>query len=144
MSRPISSESVFRAIAHPTRRRILELVANREWAACDLATQFNHTQPTLSNHLRILNNAGLVQHQRRGRNLHYRIAPGWIESISMWVTKVAGAAKQSPSTRSDSRGDSSEPNSYSTHIRDLWATGQMIQLAGSRADPKIAHPPYSS
>jgi DNA-binding transcriptional ArsR family regulator len=92
MSRPISTESVFRAIAHPTRRRMLELIARREWAACDLEGQFSHTQPTLSKHLRILEGTGLVRYQRRGRNLMYSISPGAVAEFYDWLRKLPGDA----------------------------------------------------
>jgi DNA-binding transcriptional ArsR family regulator len=94
MSRPINTESVFRAIAHPTRRRMLELIARREWAACDLEGQFgHHSQPTLSKHLRVLEGTGLVRHARKGRNLIYSISPGAVADVSDWLRRLPGDAK---------------------------------------------------
>jgi DNA-binding transcriptional ArsR family regulator len=86
MSRPISTESVFRAIAHPYRRRLIELIGRREWTACDLAAEFHVSQPTISNHLRILNVTGLVHHRRRGGNILYGITPGALKPVAMWLS----------------------------------------------------------
>jgi DNA-binding transcriptional ArsR family regulator len=94
MSRPLSSESAFRAIAHPSRRRVLELLARREWAACDLAAEFHHAQPTLSRHLRVLEEAGLIQHQRRGKHLVYRLKPGALAIITDWLIRMPASITQ--------------------------------------------------
>jgi len=66
--------SVFEALAHPERRRILALVKARgELAAGELAEHFAFSKPTLSHHLQVLTNAGLLDRERRGQFLFYRI-----------------------------------------------------------------------
>src|SRR5687767_404056 len=92
MSRPLSAESVFRALAHASRRRLLELVSKREWAACDLAAEFEHGQPTISNHLRTLEQAGLIQHHRRGTNRIYRLTPGAMAPVQEWLMRLPASA----------------------------------------------------
>lgn len=88
MARPVSSESVFRALAHPTRRRILELLARRPWPAGELVGEFKHSQSTLSRHLRTLNTAGLVTYRVRGSRHVYELVPGTLASLRRWVDQI--------------------------------------------------------
>ncbi len=87
----------FHAIADPSRRRILELVRERERTAGDLARRFPFSWPALSQHLRLLKRAGLVIARRDGRSLWYRANPGpldrecgaWIEEMTaFWRGKL--------------------------------------------------------
>lgn len=65
---------VFEALAHPDRRRILSLLKGRgELAAGELAQQFAFSKPTLSHHLNLLVAAGLLDRERRGQFVFYRI-----------------------------------------------------------------------
>ena len=63
----------FKALADPTRRRILELLAQNELTAGEIAAQFDMTKPSVSHHLAILKSAGLVQDERRGQNIVYNV-----------------------------------------------------------------------
>lgn len=87
MSRPISSESVFRALAHPRRRRIVELLHAGDYKAGDLATEPNTTRPALSQHLRVLRTAGLVTFQRKGTSLVYHLNRTALNVVGDWVNK---------------------------------------------------------
>lgn len=65
---------VFEALAHPERRRILSLLKTRgELAAGELSQQFAFSKPTLSHHLNLLVSAGLLDRERRGQFVYYRI-----------------------------------------------------------------------
>ena len=65
---------MFEALAHPDRRRILALVKGcGELAAGVIAAEFAFTKPTLSHHLNLLVNAGLLDRERRGQHVFYRI-----------------------------------------------------------------------
>jgi DNA-binding transcriptional ArsR family regulator len=59
-------ESQLRALAEPTRRAIFELVADRELAAGDIARRFDVTRPAISQHIRVLKDAGLLAERRDG------------------------------------------------------------------------------
>jgi DNA-binding transcriptional ArsR family regulator len=68
-------EAVFAALAHPARRRIL-LTLNfegGEMTAGEIAAMFKHAWPTTTRHLQVLEAAGLVHHERRGRTRVYRM-----------------------------------------------------------------------
>src|SRR3954463_2386069 len=65
-------EAALRAIAEPRRRRILQLVAEDELAAGEIAEHFEVTRPAISQHLTVLREAGLVMERRDGRRRLYR------------------------------------------------------------------------
>lgn len=60
-----------KALGDPTRRRILELLSEGEMSAGDIAAHFDMAKPSVSHHLNILKNAGLVTDERRGQNIVY-------------------------------------------------------------------------
>ena len=72
----------FKALADPTRVAIVNrLAAAPEVCVCDLTTSFDLSQPTISHHLKILREAGLVDSTRRGTWAYYRLVPEAIESL---------------------------------------------------------------
>jgi len=68
-------EAALRAIAEPRRRRILELVGERELSAGEIASHFEVTRPAISQHLGVLKEAGLVDERRNGTQRLYRARP---------------------------------------------------------------------
>lgn len=80
-------EAVFTALAHPVRRRVL-LTLNFEGGAMtagDIAAMFEHAWPTTTRHLRVLEAAGLLEHERRGRERIYRINRRRLELVRDWL-----------------------------------------------------------
>jgi ArsR family transcriptional regulator len=72
----------FKALADPTRVALVNrLAAAPEICVCDLNTAFDLSQPTISHHLRILRESGLVESTRRGTWAYYRLVPEAIESL---------------------------------------------------------------
>ena len=72
----------FKALADPTRVAIVNrLSAADEVCVCELNTAFELSQPTISHHLRILREAGLVEASRRGTWAYYRLVPEAVESL---------------------------------------------------------------
>jgi DNA-binding transcriptional ArsR family regulator len=100
MARPVSSESVFRAVAHPTRQRILQLVSKRPRSVADLVAEFDHSQPTLSRHLRILNEAGIIAYRSRGARHVYEPVPGALKALRQWLDGLAALTGQRRAARS--------------------------------------------
>ena len=68
-------EAAIKALAEPNRRRILELVADRELSAGEIAAEFQVTRPAVSQHLGVLREAGLVVDRREGTKRLYRARP---------------------------------------------------------------------
>ena len=74
--------AAFKALADPTRIAIVNrLAAAEEVCVCDLTDAFELTQPTISHHLRVLREAGLVEAERRGTWSYYRLVPEAIERL---------------------------------------------------------------
>lgn len=76
---------VFRAIADPTRRAILDLLMAGERAVNDLLAPFKMTQPAISQHLKVLREAGLVSERRAGRQRLYRLEPAPLKAVHDWT-----------------------------------------------------------
>jgi DNA-binding transcriptional ArsR family regulator len=66
---------LFQALSDETRQRILVLLDEKERSVNDLVKEFNLSQPSISRHLSILKNAGLIQKQRKGQQVMYSIDP---------------------------------------------------------------------
>ncbi len=74
--------AVLKALADPTRVSIVNrLACTDECCVCDLTAAFSLSQPTVSHHLRILREAGLVETERRGTWAYYRLLPQAIERL---------------------------------------------------------------
>ena len=76
---------VFKAMGDPVRLRLLSLIASHEGGeacVCDLTDVFDVTGPTISHHLKVLREAGLITGERRGTWVYYRIRPDALESAS--------------------------------------------------------------
>jgi DNA-binding transcriptional ArsR family regulator len=74
--------AIFKALADPTRVAIVHrLGGSDEVCVCDLTAAFELSQPTISHHLRILRDAGLVASERRGTWAYYRLVPDAIEAL---------------------------------------------------------------
>lgn len=73
---------MFKALGDPVRLRLAALIASDdEVCVCDLTSQFTLSGPTISHHLRVLREAGLVECERRGTWVYYRIRPEALGSL---------------------------------------------------------------
>jgi ArsR family transcriptional regulator len=74
----------FAALADPVRLRLVSLLANADGGAvcaCDLVEPVGKSQPTVSHHLKVLADAGLVMGAKRGRNVWYAVVPAALEAL---------------------------------------------------------------
>ena len=78
----------FKALADPTRRQILELLSGGEMNAGQIADQFDMTKPSISHHLTILKNAGLVTSERDGQNIVYRLNMTVLQELTKWFFDI--------------------------------------------------------
>ncbi|BAN02879.1 ArsR/SmtB family transcription factor [Ilumatobacter coccineus] len=81
------------AIADPTRLQVMSIIANSpdgEVCACDFVEPLGKSQPTISHHLKVLAEAGIVEGDKRGRWVWYRLASGEVERLAATLTGVAG------------------------------------------------------
>lgn len=74
----------FKALADPTRRRILELLKSGDLTAGELAAHFDISKPTLSHHLATLKDAGLVTDERHGQNIVYSLNTTVMQDLIGW------------------------------------------------------------
>ena len=85
MSRAKAHADVFRAIADPTRRAILDRLRAGAAPVNVLAEDFDQTRPAISKHLRVLREAALVTEQRSGRERLYQLEPQRLQRVASWV-----------------------------------------------------------
>ena len=76
---------VFQAIADPTRRAILGLVALRAMTPGAIAENFDSTRQTISKHIQILNECELLNQTQSGREIHYHFNPQKMKEIADWL-----------------------------------------------------------
>jgi len=74
-------DSVFRAVADPTRRAVLEYLLGRPHTVNELADHFDVTRPAISKHLRLLKDARVVRERRDGRNRIYELNPEGLNAL---------------------------------------------------------------
>jgi DNA-binding transcriptional ArsR family regulator len=90
----MSTDAVLRALAEPQRRRILVLVRDRELRAGEIAEHFDITHQAVSQHLRVLRDAGVLSERREGTRRLYALRPEAIESVrsfleDLWPSSLA-------------------------------------------------------
>ncbi|BBO31025.1 ArsR/SmtB family transcription factor [Lacipirellula parvula] len=76
---------VFGAIGHPARRHILDLLAESDRSVSAIASHFEISRPAISQHLRILLDAGLVTEERHGRERRYHFIPERLAPVRDWL-----------------------------------------------------------
>lgn len=84
----MSLDRAFGALADPTRRRILRLVAGRPRQAGELAEGFPVSRPAVSKHLRVLREAGLVAARKQGRARVYHLSPKGFQEARRWMEEA--------------------------------------------------------
>jgi DNA-binding transcriptional ArsR family regulator len=75
------------ALADPTRRQIVELLAERERDAGEIASHFDVSRPAVSRHLRVLREHGLVRSRGEAQRRVYSLEPGPLEEIDAWLAR---------------------------------------------------------
>ena len=83
---------VFRALGDPVRLRLVSLIGAHqggEACVCDLTAAFSLTQPTISHHLKVLRQAGIIDSERRGTWVYYRLVPTALERMAALLSPPA-------------------------------------------------------
>jgi len=81
---------VFKALADPTRRKVLELLQQKQMTAGELAGHFDVSKPTMSAHFAVLTGAGLVQADKQGRSITYRLRMSVLEEALLGFARTFG------------------------------------------------------
>ena len=85
----------FKALGDPVRLRLLSLIASHEGGeacVCELTVGFPVSGPTISHHLRVLREAGLIEGERRGTWIYYRVLPEALQTLSQALHPTAALA----------------------------------------------------
>ena len=80
--------STFKALADPTRRKILRLLRERDLTAGEIADHFNISKPSISHHLNILKQSGLVLDERKGQFISYSLNTTVFHEVMNWFSEI--------------------------------------------------------
>ena len=83
-------DALLRVVGEPVRARILEMLASEELCTCHLVDELGLTQSGVSNHLRVLRDAGLVESEPCGRFTYYRLRPEPFAALASQLSALAG------------------------------------------------------
>ncbi|BDG43283.1 transcriptional regulator [Geobacillus sp. 44B] len=79
---------VYKALADPTRRDILNLLRNRDLTAGEIADHFRISKPSISHHLNLLKQADLVHAEKEGQYIHYSINTTVLQDVLTWLLSL--------------------------------------------------------
>jgi DNA-binding transcriptional ArsR family regulator len=91
MQEALNLDATFSALADPTRRAILARLATGEATVMELARPFEMTQPAISQHLKVLEDAGLIIRRVEGTRRPRRLAKDGIEAMDQWLAMLRKA-----------------------------------------------------
>ena len=80
--------SVFKALNDETRRRIVELLKEKDMNAGEIAKEFNISKPSISHHLDILRRADLITSEKKGQFVEYSLNTSILEDLINWIIKL--------------------------------------------------------
>jgi len=90
----MSHDGVFKALADPTRRQILELLAEGDLTAGEIAEQFPVAFASVSHHLGVLREAGLVASEREGQHIRYRLNTTVYQEVVRYLMNVVKGGRR--------------------------------------------------
>ncbi len=85
---------LFKALADPTRRKILKLLREKDMAAGEIADHFNITKPSISHHLNILKQSGLVLDERKGQYIVYSLNMTVFQEVMGWFSEITSRREE--------------------------------------------------
>jgi DNA-binding transcriptional ArsR family regulator len=101
------------AIADPTRRRIVELLAQRERATGEIVAEFDLSAPAISQHLNILREAGLIVTRAEGQIRIQSLKPGALDELEAWLDRVRSRwSKSLDALERELRADTAKKKPY--------------------------------
>ena len=89
----MSFHDTCKALADPTRREILSMLQKQSMAAGEISAAFPLTGATVSHHLSILKQAGLISEERKGKQIIYRLDASVLDEMLRWVIHLKGSVK---------------------------------------------------
>ena len=107
---------VFKALSHPARRRIVAMLRRGPLASGDIASAFDMAWPTVTGHLAMLKDAGLVVAEREGVSIRYRLNISAVEEALGFLLDLAGANAPEPASAEALASDRQETEPQETEI----------------------------
>ena len=83
-------QETFKALSDPTRREILRLLRDGAKTAGEIGSHFDMTGATISHHLSVLREAGLISDDRRGKYIYYELNLSVLDEITGWIAGLKG------------------------------------------------------
>lgn len=83
-------QDTFKALSDPTRRKILDILKTGAQTAGDIANQFGLSNATVSHHLAVLRDAGLIDQDKRGKFIYYELNMSVLDEMMGWVASLRG------------------------------------------------------
>nr|WP_316629769.1 metalloregulator ArsR/SmtB family transcription factor [uncultured Brevundimonas sp.] len=93
--------TLFKALSHPVRRRIVAMLRTGPLASGDIAAAFDMSWPTITGHLNALKEAGLVSPEREGQTIRYRLEISAIEEAMAFLMDIAGTGEAAALSHAD-------------------------------------------
>ena len=90
----IHLNQLFKALNDPTRREILELLGKKDLSAGEIADQFKMSKPSISHHLDLLRQAGLVESVKQGQFIYYSLNTTVFDEVLKWMLKFRNTKKK--------------------------------------------------
>jgi DNA-binding transcriptional ArsR family regulator len=87
-------DSVFKALSDPTRRKILELLTEKDMTAGEIADHFKISKPSISHHLNLLKNSELILGEKQGQNILYSLNTTALQELIKWFYNFRGIGEQ--------------------------------------------------
>lgn len=95
----MSSADLYKVLADPLRRRIVELLSREQLCTCHLVAETGAGQTTVSNHLKRLREAGMVETEACGRFTYYRLRPQVLHALALELSQLAAGAESAQGRR---------------------------------------------
>jgi len=86
--------TVFKALSDPTRRKILELLAEKDMTAGEIADHFKISKPSISHHLNLLKNSELILGEKQGQNILYSLNTTVLQELIKWLCNFKKKGEQ--------------------------------------------------
>ncbi len=86
-------QNTLKALADPTRRKILHLLKSRTLSAGEIAEQFDMSFPAVSKHLSVLKDADLIRDRREGKYIFFELNASVLDEAVLWITDLKGETK---------------------------------------------------
>ncbi|WP_313585224.1 ArsR/SmtB family transcription factor [Lacrimispora sp.] len=98
MDKHKKTAKIFKAFCDEQRLAILELLQDGEKCACELLEKLDITQPTLSHHMKILCNSGIVVGRKEGKWMHYSISASGTEHVKTLINEITLVTSNKPNS----------------------------------------------